>query len=265
MTERGEGSRPAGLRRTTLLERTAAAYQAILENPDLAGREERLLRLAEEFFFDPENVARRSMILRRLGYVGSERDLWARGGEKGPLWIALTRIVEWFPKLHESGGTAPFLLWTYLAKDWHRDWKRLTRGSKSHPRVNLEAAEGVIRGEDLAWREQWSEFERRTGLSPIDVDALIERISSRQARGAVHPLRRAMIGMANLPPREGCGRGRQGNVPEALQGQADVFWRRRMLLQARDDVFNEGFGNDPDRDAATSPWENEAKTCEKER
>ena len=115
---------------------------------DTAERDHRILRLAEKFFFAPENVARRQMLLGARGWRGSEEELWVRGGERTPIVVALERVVEWFPKLLDSGGTRTIPLWKHLVEDWHRDWKQHILGSKSHPKLSLDAPGLILGGQE---------------------------------------------------------------------------------------------------------------------
>ena len=243
MSERARTDGGAGERgRATLLKRTSDEYRTLLGIPDEGVRRDRLFRLAEKFFFAPENVARRRARLRSLGYDGEESELWARGGIRGPFQVALERIIAWLPDLLSSDGTVPFPGWNALVRDWHRDWCRMAFGTTAHPKVSLDAIMdgGVTSGSSVLqvdppagdWVEAWARFQGRADLSPSEVDALLVRVSKKQVRGGVLPLRKAMMGMAENQGTRGDAHATPEPVPEIFREADDVFWRRRMLLRA---------------------------------
>ncbi len=227
----------------TLLQRTAEEYRKVLDIEDEEERREQLYRLAERFFFAPENIALRRSQLRAHGYFGDEGELWARGGDMGPLYLAFENIIQWLPKLLESENTLPFR-WTLMVKDWFTDWEKLTHGTEAHPRFSLDA-QGPGDGEaglssyqiassyaPLDVDEEMAALEKRTGISTEDLYAVADRISSGHARSSTPALRRILLGGLaedNVEQQMESGSDRADGF--SLRA-ADVFWRRSVLLTA---------------------------------
>lgn len=226
----------------TLLRRTCDEYRRVLNIEDEDERRAQLYRLAERFFYAPENVALRQRRLRARGYDGTEDDLMARGGEKGPFYRALDDIIDWFPELLDSDGTASFPGWNTLVRAWFWDWYDMTHGTCNHPRVSLDAlgTDGAVlgaspfqsggQGPGFDPDDQLAAFEVKTGISPSDLHAVAGRVSARGARPSVHAFRRILLAKPEPENAKGLSDADSDVIEEALRDSPGVFWRRHVLV-----------------------------------
>ena len=244
MAERIKGTAGETKKSRTLLQRTAEEYEKALDIEDEEERREQFYRLAERFFFAPENVAMRRSHFRHWDYEGTERDLMTqRGdrGDKGPLYSALDNIIQWFPKLLESGGTLPFR-WRLLVTDWLKHWHELTHGTESHPKFSMDASDSDD-GDDgrslpqfassdrsFEFDQEVAAFETRTGISRDDLLAVGERVSSGFGRKSALAMRRILLSSPDEPTTEEGAEPSSHRIARSLIDGAEVFWRRRLLL-----------------------------------